>query len=944
MKVYISGIHCGPDPSPGVGIASSLRLAFPELRIVGVDYSARSTGLHADVFDDIYLRRPWDEVDLGIYADQVLQFLGDSDTFWISGLDVEIAWLAQAAGPHPRLLLPSAAALERTGKPELRASAVLGLQVPESISATMAEWTLHEFCRRHNWDIWVKSRYHGAVRARSWREVRAGLLEMGVHWRRDDLFLQAHVDGNEQCIAFAAHRGTLVGAMVIEKRILTETGKTWAARVAPVDNAVLQRLACFLADTGWTGDGELETVCAHDGAEYLFDLNPRFPAYIHGVTLCGTNLPGMLVAAAAQLKQPRQSSSPSMFARVVTEVLARQGLPIPPLECRSAKGAAFGKHPSLQPALLRRVAQRGRMPQSRWAPDDVPVPTGWQEALSAVKANTRTPRRLALRDGGVRRLDEISERIQGLGPPEIAPALSVKTLPEQSLASAANGRGWWAEVISADEFLWAKRLGFPPERIVVNGPTTPMWLSQLQGQPSTVFFDSVAALKAGVSCTGIIPGVRLRPPWLSSRFGVPLDDPRAFMELVETLSGLGAQPVGLSLHLPCDSLGTSAWWTAANAAVHWAQKLTELAGVESLILDFGGGWHPDDFDALFLPMLPDLLSRICATLPGVQRLLIEPGKAVSMGAYALLSTIVELRTDPDGARSAIVDASIADLPMAHLMPHRLLHVPATSVDTHWVGAGEDRIYGGICMESDVLAHSIASEYRIQPGMGTDWSSSTPERTTRAWRGLLQGGSTVMVPESLLSYLKFPSCPGHHGRKCCATAWAWASAMDKTFSGIFGARTPPAWLSSRYPWGPSRWPIHWCELVHAARLDCGVLAGVSTLLLRARGMDAESVQLIQEFSHHDCAAWQAEWSSQGRATRWIDDPYIYHECCALRDGEQVHLWNPSQRRWFDPQSDLSGLGRIVAVRAFGKDSNWQEPLFFGSRRLTLGGWTAMEDSC
>ncbi len=49
--VFISGLYSGPSPSAGLGVARSLRAAFPSAHLVGVDYWAGSSGLHHEVFD-----------------------------------------------------------------------------------------------------------------------------------------------------------------------------------------------------------------------------------------------------------------------------------------------------------------------------------------------------------------------------------------------------------------------------------------------------------------------------------------------------------------------------------------------------------------------------------------------------------------------------------------------------------------------------------------------------------------------------------------------------------------------------------------------------------------------------------------------------------------------------------------------------------------------------
>src|SRR6476661_6405644 len=93
MKIYISGLYSGTNPQPGVGIARSLRIAYPNAVLVGVEYSNRCSGIHWQDFDEIWLQRPWEEIDLDHHANEVRKVL-DSGALWISSIDLEILWFA----------------------------------------------------------------------------------------------------------------------------------------------------------------------------------------------------------------------------------------------------------------------------------------------------------------------------------------------------------------------------------------------------------------------------------------------------------------------------------------------------------------------------------------------------------------------------------------------------------------------------------------------------------------------------------------------------------------------------------------------------------------------------------------------------------------------------------------------------------------------------------
>jgi predicted ATP-grasp superfamily ATP-dependent carboligase len=70
----------------------------------------------------------------------------------------------------------------------------------------------------------------------------------------------------------------------------------------------------------WHGGGSLEFVRDYRSRLWLIDANARFPAWIHGATLGGINLPAALVAAASGQRPRPSRARGSSFARVVIEV------------------------------------------------------------------------------------------------------------------------------------------------------------------------------------------------------------------------------------------------------------------------------------------------------------------------------------------------------------------------------------------------------------------------------------------------------------------------------------------------------------------------------------------------------------------------------------------------------------------------------------------------
>jgi len=295
MKIYISGLYSGTNPQPGVGIARSLRTAYPQAKLIGVEYSNRCSGIHWRDFDEIWLQRPWDELNLTAHAEEIKKVL-DSGALWISSIDLEILWLARIfPDGHPNLLTPPESALARVEKPAVPAHEGLPVRIPSFVTTEISDWDLHAFCREHDWKVWLKGPYYEAVRARSWAEFEEKRHLLSNAWATEKLFLQAHASGYEESVTLSAYRGELLDCVRMRKRDLTELSKTWAGDISEVEEEFLTPLREIVRRINWTGGAELEMVRDTGNQLWLIEWNPRFPAWIHGATITGRNLPAALV-------------------------------------------------------------------------------------------------------------------------------------------------------------------------------------------------------------------------------------------------------------------------------------------------------------------------------------------------------------------------------------------------------------------------------------------------------------------------------------------------------------------------------------------------------------------------------------------------------------------------------------------------------------------------
>jgi hypothetical protein len=179
---------------------------------------------------------------------------------------------------------------------------------------------------------------------------------------------------------------------------------------------------------------------------------------------------------------------------------------------------------------------------------------------------------------------------------------------------------------------------------------------------------------------------------------------------------------------------------------------------------------------------------------------------------------------------------------------------------------------------------------------------------------------------------------HHGTACCEIARQWIVAMD--FAQLNGGdrASGPRWLRQKYEWGPSPWPIHWCELVERKVIDCGAHSALAHEAFIARGVTAFRAQFVQRYTADAQAQWRTKWGAEQVSDHWIGDEVIYHEGNAILAGDdEVKLWDSSAGCWLNPRQ-VKGYGSLAAVRLFADAAYGAgEGLRWGDHRIKPGQW-------
>jgi diaminopimelate decarboxylase len=726
MKIYVSGLYAGGNPQPGVGIVRSVRQGYPTATIVGVEYSNRVSGIHFDELDELWIQRPWGELDLDTYGDKVREVL-DAGGLWISGSDLEAMWLGTVfPDGHPNLLVPPMSAIKRITKPVVEAASGLPISIPTYLSTEHSDWDLHAFCREHNWRVWLKGPYYDASRCPTWDAFTAIRDALSKVWSTDKLFLQAHVSGHEESVMLSAYQGELLGAVSMRKRDITPEGKTWAGDVCEVPPEFLMPLRQMVRDTNWTGGGELEMVRDAADRVWLIEMNPRFPAWVHGATIAGHNLPALMIEAASGVAaQPAEMQSLE-FTRVVMEVPVRPEYPLPPLPEPFAGAVGHSmKHPSGLTALAARLHKIDPgMLEVALDGNGAEPPDGVSELPDTVVADIaehdfaaiQTPQYIYLDKTATGLFKRAADRAQRLSSHdiEVISGYSIKTNPDRRLIGLALENGFYAEAISLGEVQTALEVGFRPDQVILNGPGK-WWPEGLMPRETmhAVFCDSVADLDRVVAAVGAGEmsakhiGIRIRTPNITSRFGIPLDSPTTFGKLIAAVKRLPtASKFAVHFHMASSHVGVAQWWHLFESMLRWSRSIEKLSGRTIEMLDMGGGWYPDDWHEDQASKIDHAVEMVRNILPGVRQIASEPGKAMAQPSMALAMRILEIQEHEEDYVEAVVDASIAEIPMHFWQPHRMVRQCSETGQLQPIGRGKTHLMGRLCMEHDIIATNV----------------------------------------------------------------------------------------------------------------------------------------------------------------------------------------------------------------------------------------------
>ena len=321
--VAVSGLHRGENPQPGPAVIASLRRRFPDIRIVGLSYDPLESSLYGQGLDhpDVAYLIPYP----GAGADALLERLSEihrkeNIAAVIPCLDSEIQNYIDLEKPLGKMgiraLLPSNEAFEGRHKSSLyNLCRKIGVPTPETRVA-MNDFAVAQYASEIGYPVYVKGRLYEAQLANSGMDLPSAYQDIVRVWGWPIIVQEVVVGEEYDVTGIGDGEGAIVQSCSIRKLLRTSHGKGFGGIV--VANPEIDHLASLIIrELKWNGPFEIEFLKG-DGKPYtLFEINPRFPAWIDFPSQLGCNMPAMLLERLFNLPESRSAKcvAGQMFVR-----------------------------------------------------------------------------------------------------------------------------------------------------------------------------------------------------------------------------------------------------------------------------------------------------------------------------------------------------------------------------------------------------------------------------------------------------------------------------------------------------------------------------------------------------------------------------------------------------------------------------------------------------
>jgi carbamoyl-phosphate synthase large subunit len=306
--ILVSGLHRGESPQSGGAVIESVRAVLPEARFVGLSYDIMESGLYArgpDAVDCAWLF-PYPGAGPAAFLERLREVhAAEGLSLIIPTLDTEIEPLIRSRDELERMgiavAVPSLRALHGRDKTALGAlGQATDVPTPRTASGSTAAELAYRAATDIGYPCYVKGALYDAKLVHTEAQLYQAFAEIAAVWGTPVL-LQQPIYGEEYVVAGVGDgAGGLVTHCALRKLLRTKLGKAYGG-VSVDDPVVLDQTRRIIRELSWSGGFEVEFVKGADGRLYLFEINPRFPAWISFPSKVGCNMPGYVALRALGL-------------------------------------------------------------------------------------------------------------------------------------------------------------------------------------------------------------------------------------------------------------------------------------------------------------------------------------------------------------------------------------------------------------------------------------------------------------------------------------------------------------------------------------------------------------------------------------------------------------------------------------------------------------------
>lgn len=327
--VALTGLHRGENPQPGPAVAAGLRRRFPELRILGLSYDPMESGQYTpgiDRIDAAYLV-PYPRVGHAELLER-LDVIRKDEPFdvLIPCLDSELPNYIKLAPELAKrgiaCMLPTKQSFEQRGKENLPAFCQrLKVPAPATVASSNPD-DLARFVERIGYPAYIKGRFYEAHLVHSPYELYSAFNELIGTWGGPVIAQEVTVGEEYDIVGLGDGKGGIEGSCSIRKMLRTKSGKGFAGIV--VQDPALDELARkIIRALRWQGPFELEFIKSPGRPHQLFEMNPRFPAWVDFPSQIACNLPARLLERLQGTKPGplAQCEAGQMFIRHCVDVV-----------------------------------------------------------------------------------------------------------------------------------------------------------------------------------------------------------------------------------------------------------------------------------------------------------------------------------------------------------------------------------------------------------------------------------------------------------------------------------------------------------------------------------------------------------------------------------------------------------------------------------------------